>query len=301
MCLFVYVYVICGQKIVVHGHPSHCGNPFAGYITHHKSLWPIIPNPKKLGIQSLLDSTGVFLQQVTRRTARQSHVDQASELKCRVLVPSAPGCSHLWVPFLPQKKGQKGYIPWIVSVLKRFFLMQSIRPVWIMCSILRDICSGLFRDPQKLKILAQSLTAKCPPCIAMFGLTGQSRFQWPPRCLPSTGNWPHRTLASTPRQHFIAQLALYSQCSNYLGVPAQSPTQFSTGTPFPLKKLSCLFCWEHFGVAGLPPCPACRQGTHFGPKLRSTDSTKFCGASKETHGTWKNRNPPFILLIKIVN
>ena len=214
MCLFVYVYVICGQKIVVHGHPSHCGNSFAGYITHHKSLWPIIPNPKKLGIQSLLDSTGVFLQQVTRRTARQSHVDQASELKCRVLVPSAPGCSHLWVPFLPQKKGQKGYIPRIVSVLKRFFLMQSIRPVWIMCSILRDICSGLFKDPQKLKILAQSLTAKCPPCIAMFGLTGQSRFQWPPRCLPSTGNWPHRTLASTPRQHFIAQLALYSQCSN---------------------------------------------------------------------------------------
>ena len=148
MCLFVYVYVICGQKIVVHGHPSHCGNPFAGYITHHKSLWPIIPNPKKLGIQSLLDSTGVFLQQVTRRTARQSHVDQASELKCRVLVPSAPGCSHLWVPFLPQKNDKKGYIPWIVSVLKPVFVMQTIRLVWIMCNILRDICSGLFRDPK---------------------------------------------------------------------------------------------------------------------------------------------------------
>lgn len=76
-------------------------------MTYENGL--IIPNPKKQGIRSLLDSTGVFLQQVTRRTARQSHVDQASELKCRVLVPSAPGCSHLWVPsFLPQKKDQKG-------------------------------------------------------------------------------------------------------------------------------------------------------------------------------------------------
>ena len=35
-----------------------------------------------MGIQSLLDCTGVFLRQVQRRTARQSHVDQASELKC---------------------------------------------------------------------------------------------------------------------------------------------------------------------------------------------------------------------------
>ena len=58
-----------------------------------------------------------------------------------MIVPSASGCSHLWVPFLPQKNDKKGYIPWIVSVLKPFFVMQTIRLVWIMCSTLRDICS----------------------------------------------------------------------------------------------------------------------------------------------------------------
>ena len=55
MYLFVSVYVKCDQKIVVHDHPINGGNPFAGYITHHKSLWPMkmvwlfSPIPSKIG------------------------------------------------------------------------------------------------------------------------------------------------------------------------------------------------------------------------------------------------------------